>query len=191
MRATMLLLIAGIAAAALVASVAASAAPARYSRGDAEAVLNAFGSGGWAIRNHSPTVMGAPAGIPGEVAIKPIAGSPFDGAHYCALDWHTIVIAHFEDGPLQAAEAMIDSYPISLILDGTPQVLTQTPVKRFLADGGSANVFYRQWGRILAPSDMAPGTHTLGLVVTDTTGAVVETDGITFSVDPDGQGACL
>src|SRR5689334_15229963 len=134
MRITKLALVAAMACAAIAGTAAAGSA--RTTKGDAEAVLNAFGNGGWAVLNHSPAAVGSPAqGLPGPVAIRPFSGTPFDGAHYCALDWHTILIADFEDGPYRAAAAIIADQRVSFTLDGAALATTQTPVKRFLRDG--------------------------------------------------------
>jgi hypothetical protein len=124
------------------------------------------------------------------VAIKPFSGTPFDGAHYCALDWHAILLSDFEDGPQQAAAAVLADIDYRFTLDGSALSVKHTAVKRFLRLGASADLFYSQWGRIMAPSDLAPGTHTLGVVGSDL-GSVFYSDGITFSVDAAGTGACL
>jgi len=50
-----------VALAGLAAS-SAGADSARVTKGDAQAVLDAFGNGGWAVLQHSTTIMGAPAG---------------------------------------------------------------------------------------------------------------------------------
>jgi hypothetical protein len=172
-------------------SGAAVGAPARATQGDAVAALEAFGNGGWGVLLHSKTALGAPAnGIFGRVAIKPFSGTPFDGAHYCALDWHAILLSDFEDGPQQAAAAVLADIDYRFTLDGSALSVKHTAVKRLLRLGASADLFYSQWGRIMAPSDLAPGTHTLGVVGSDL-GSVFYSDGITFSVDAAGTGACL
>ena len=159
--------------AALVGAGAAAANATRVTKGDAESVLNAFGNGGWAIQNHSKTLKGAPSqGLPGLVAIRPFSGTPFNGAHYCALDFHTIVIADIEYGPEKAASAAIDALDVSMTLDGAALALTQTPVKRFLGDGGSADEFYSQYGRVMAPADLALGAHSLSVVETYPAGPI-------------------
>ena len=181
-----------IAILALVALFGSSVAAAstRATRGDATAVLNAFGSGGWAVLNHSPAAVGAPAnGLCGQVTIRPFSGSPCDGAHYCALDWHTIVLADFEPGPYTAAAAVIGALDFRFTLDGAALPVTKTPVQRFLRIP-STELYYSQWGRVMAPGDIAPGAHSLSVVETDA-GTPVFSDGITFFVDPAGTGACL
>src|SRR3954464_3238481 len=61
-------------------------------RGDAQAVFHAFGNGGRAVLAHSRTAEGAPADVTGSHgSIRPFAGSAWDGAHFCATDWHVIL----------------------------------------------------------------------------------------------------
>src|SRR5215470_18026089 len=94
-------------------------------RGDVEAVLHAFGGGGQAVLLHSKIAQGAPADVLGSHgSIRPFAGSPWDGAHFCAEDWHVIVIADIEGGDASFthadAEAIMNELNVSLTLDGTP-----------------------------------------------------------------------
>jgi hypothetical protein len=159
-------------------------------------VPDAFGNGGFAILNHQNVVVvpGAPAqGRPGKVAIRPFGGSAYDGAHYCAADWHTILLADIEAGPRQDAAALIDDQRYVFALDGVAQTTSRTAIKRFnnadLFDLGDA--YYAQWGRIVAPSELGPGVHTLDVVGTNAAGDPLYTDGITFYVDAPGTGACL
>jgi hypothetical protein len=191
MRLRMLLVL--CAALALTWGVATSAASDRVTRGDAEAVLQAFGNGGWAVLMHGGVVHGAPSqGFSPPVAIKPFSGSFYDGAHYCALDWHTIMISVVDAGPRQAFAASIAGIAISFTLDGAPLPVTQTAIKRYLnpAQLGFTDAYYSSWGRVIAPTDLAFGAHTLGVEVSDSGGPLL-IDGITFYVDPAGTGACL
>jgi hypothetical protein len=77
----------------LVAS-AVAARRKRATRGDANAVLNAFGNGGWAVINHSDVARRGR--VDQQMQIRPF--DFFDGRHYCALYWHTIVFADIEGG---------------------------------------------------------------------------------------------
>lgn len=185
--------LAGVIVLLLVGGVA-SAAPGRVTRGQAEAVLQASGNGGRAVNLHSPTQNGAPAqGLPGSrVLIRPFSGTPFNGAHYCALDWHTIDIEIFDVGPRKAFASEIAGVTVTFTLDGAPLPVTQTAIKRFLnpEQYGLTDAYYSTWGRVMAPSDLAPGTHSLVFAASDSNGIFL-TDGITFTVDPAGSGACL
>jgi hypothetical protein len=167
----------------------------RTTRGNAEAVLQAFGNGGWAILLHNQAAEGGPADEDRTVAIRPFA---FFARHYCALDWHTILVADIEGGDKsfkhQQAEAIISQMRVSLVVDGALLQLTQTVVKRFLNPQlfGLQVAYYSQWGRIMAPSDLAVGAHTLRGVATDPSGSTVFFDTtITFFIDADGTGTCL
>ena len=167
----------------------------RATKGDATAVLEAFGNGGWAVLLHSKQVNGTPSNglCCGGVAIRPFF-TPFNGTHYCSLDWHTIVLADIEPGPHQQADAATADLAVSFMLDGAPLATTRTALKRFLHAErfGLADAYYRQYGQVMAPSDLVVGTHSLSVVATNAAGTIVYyTDGITFFVDAPGAGACL
>ena len=108
----------------------------RATKGDAEAVLQAFGSGGWAILRHSKVANGAPSQgtADSHVAIRPF--SDWNGRHFCELDWHVILIADIEPvddtSSRRDAQAAIEHLIVSMTLDGAPLPLTRTAVKRFL-----------------------------------------------------------
>jgi hypothetical protein len=59
-------------------------------QGDAEAILHAFPSGGWALRLHGGSVEGAPADLRPDSLARIASNPPFNGRHYCSLDWHVI-----------------------------------------------------------------------------------------------------
>src|SRR5215831_18703860 len=127
----------------------------RITRGDAEAVLNAFGGGGRAVLLHSKTAEGAPADFFGSHgSIRPFAGSPWDGAHFCAEDWHVILIADIEGGDASFthadADAIMNGLNVSFTLDGAPLPTTRTAIKRFLDPEafGLQVAYYFQQGRI-------------------------------------------
>jgi hypothetical protein len=168
----------------------------RVSQGDAEAVFQSSGNGGWAIRRHSQVVEGAPAdGLVGSLAtIRPLP--LFDGAHYCALDWHVIVLAVFDGGDasytMQDFEAYRATVSMVFTLDGQPLATDQTATKRFLRDLTALDIttaYYFQQGTVLAPEALAVGAHTLTLDFSDAYGAGQTT--ISFTVDAPGTGACL
>src|SRR5215467_9046389 len=115
---------------AILGSAPAEADNIRVTHGDAVSLFQAFGNGGWAVLNHNPTQIGAPADAQFRGSIRPFAGSPWDGRHFCALDWHDIL---FEDGEDTKAQAEASS--IDFVLDGAPQASNRTAAKRFLRDG--------------------------------------------------------
>jgi hypothetical protein len=167
----------------------------RITRGDVEAVLQAFGNGGRVVLQHSRTGEGAPADFFGSHgSIRPFSGSPWDGAHFCADDWHVIVIADIEGGDASFrhadAQAIMDPLTVEFTLDGVVLATTRTSIKRFLnPEPFDLDVaYYFQEGRLMSPADLAVGTHTLSVVVTGPSG--VFQDEITFFVDASGAGAC-
>ena len=174
-----------------------SSASRRITRGDAEAVLNAFGGGGRAVLLHSKTAEGAPADFFGSHgSIRPFAGSPWDGAHFCAEDWHVILIADIEGGDTSFkhddAERIMNGLDVSFTLDGTPLPTTRTAIKRFLNPGqfGLQVAYYFQQGQIMSPADLSVGSHRLEVTIVDATGQQNFQDGITFFIDAPGTGAC-
>lgn len=173
--------------------------PRRISRGDAQAVLNAFGTGGRVIlRNRGGTAEAAPADFFGSHgSIRPFSGSPWDGQHFCAEDWHVILVAFFDGGDAsfdhQRAKAVLDPVTISFTLDGAALDATRTPIKPF----HNAQAFdlerawYFQEGRIMSPDDLSAGDHEVSVRFIDPTSGSDESDGITFFIDAAGTGACL
>lgn len=169
----------------------------RITRGDVEAVLQDFGGGGWAVLLHSRTAEGAPADFFGSHgSIRPFAGSPWDGAHFCAEDWPVILMADIEggDGSFQHgdAERIMNELDVSFTLDGTALPTTRTAIKRFLnpEQFGFQVAYYFQQGQIMSPADLSIGSHQLDVTVVDASGQQSFQDGITFVIDPPGTGAC-
>ena len=74
--------------------------PGRIKRGDAEAILNAFGAGGLVIlRNRGETAEAAPVDfLVSNGSIRPYRDSPCDGRHFCAEDWHVILVGWVHGG---------------------------------------------------------------------------------------------
>ncbi len=172
------------------ASQPGTGAPARHriTRGEAESILQAFGNGGRAVLQHSRVAVGAPADLLGSHgSIRPFSGSPWDGARLDPEDWHTIVVADIEGGDAsfrhQDAVEIIDGLTIEFRLDGAELATTRTPIKPFADPGvfGLEVAYYAQQGRVMAPSDLAPGEHTLSVRITGPAGTFE--DGIAFVVD--------
>jgi hypothetical protein len=194
-RLKVLALVIGLSASLLPTAVGAQdGGTARVTRGDAEAIFNAFPNGGWAIRLNKGVGLGAPAdGLLGRATIRPF--DPFDGARYCADDWHVITTAWVEGGDstftYRDAAVLMEDVDIALILDGNPLVLQRTAVKRFLNPEffGWEVAYAFQEGRIMSPGELSVGAHTLGAVVIDGFGNLFENT-IQFYVDPTGSPAC-
>ena len=159
-----------------------------------QAVLEASGSGGWAVRSHSAVAHGSPADESGSHgAIRPFA--PWDGRHFCAKDWHVILVAEIEGGDASFtrndAEEIMSKIDVRFELDGAVLNTTRTAIKRFLNPErfGMVEAYSFQEGRIMSPEDLAVGSHVLRLSMSDASGDTF-VDTITFVVDAEGQGAC-
>jgi hypothetical protein len=178
-----------------VSAVLARSDMAHISKGDVRSVLEAFPSGGWAVLLHSTIAKAAPADVFGG-AIRPFAGSPWDGVHLCADDWHVAVFADIEGGDTTftrtAAEAIMQGLDVAFTLDGAPLETQRTAVKRYLnpAYFGLEEAYAFQQGHILAPEDLTVGRHTLGLAIHQMSSGQDFIDGVTFFVDPSDHGAC-
>jgi hypothetical protein len=167
----------------------------RVTQGDAQAVLNAFGGGGRVILNHERADLGAPADSEIQASIRPFSGTIFDGRHYCAEDWHVILLAEIFYGDksitLQEARADLDQTTLEFVLDGNVLETERTAIKRFLdiEAFGFEEAYYFQEGVVLAPDELSVGSHTLSLTESGSFGT--STDEITFFIDASGTGACL
>jgi hypothetical protein len=55
---------------------------------------------------------------------------------------------------------------------------------------GLSDAFTASHGRVISPEELAVGNHTLGIVISDSTG-FIDASSISFTVDPEGEGACV
>jgi len=156
-------------------------------RGEVEAVFQAFGSGGWAVLRHSEMARGAPADHLGSHgAIRPFPA--WDGIHVRSEDWHVILVADIEGGDasftVRDAEEIMSKITVHFELDGVPLETTRTAIKRFLNPErfGVTEAYYFQEGRIMSPEELAVGPHTLSLTMSYGTGETY-VDTIGFVVD--------
>jgi hypothetical protein len=193
-----LFLLVSVVVVSLSGSPAALANSSRITRGDVEAVFNAFLTGGRTIlfRGQAKVVEGAPADFVGsQGAIRPFGGTPFDGKHYCVDDWHVILIAQFDGGDKsytrKDAIAYVSQVVVSFTLDGVPLAGDRTPIKRFLAPQGFGldEAYGFQAGRIMSPDELSVGAHALGVTVHDPVYGDYA-DGIQFFVDPSNSVTC-
>ena len=168
----------------------------RVAEGDVDAVFNGFTSGGLAILVHSQVVQGAVAdGLAGSLGtIRPF--KLFDGRHYCADDWHVILVAEFDGGDrsysYEDAVASLSPIKIAFALDHVPFSTKRTALKRFLRPGiyGWDEAYGFQEGHIFAPSDLTVGAHDLSFTSIDPVYGSFE-NSIRFYIDPSGGGACI
>jgi hypothetical protein len=163
----------------------------RVTRGDAQAILNAGGTGGLASSITGQALGAAPADVLGLAAIRPYA----DHAHYCVEDWHAIANAVVDGGDRKYTrerfEEAVAGLVVSFTLDGTPLASDRTPIMPFLAPElyGWKRAFYFQQGTILPPEGLVVGEHKLGRVWTES-GVVIVNTQITFYIDAAGVGRC-
>jgi len=169
----------------------------RITRGDAEAVLNAFGTGGRVILRNGRTAEAAPADFFGSHgSIRPFRGSPWDRRHFCAEDWHVILAAMIDGGDASFGEEQaraLQGVTMSFTLDGAPLATTRTPIQPVLNPQafGMERAWYFQEGRIMSLTNLSFGRHELSARFTDPATGLDDRDGITFDLDAAGTGACL
>jgi hypothetical protein len=169
----------------------------RVSRGEAQAVLNAFPSAGRIIRRKQTVIRGAPADPGFKASIRPFPGTVFDGRHYCAEDWHVIVVAEIDGGDRsysrQDADSFLGQVTVSFRLDSNPLLSDRSSIRRFGDPGsfvpGWQEAYFFQQGTLMEPSSLTVGKHTVSYTETSPSG--VYTEGIDFFIDPAGQGACV
>jgi hypothetical protein len=149
------------------------------SKGDAQAVFEAFGGGGWAVLRHSDIARGAPADQMGSHGgIRPFEA--WDGIKLHADDWHVILIADIEGGDntftREDAQQAIDQIAVQFELDGRPLEITRTAIKRFLNPErfGLTEAYYAQFGRVMAPNELLAGEHSVHCTMTFGTEIVFE-----------------
>ena len=179
-RAVAGLFISLIGAGSLLLALPAQAASTRITQGDAQQVFQGVG----------------PADVLGSRgAIRPHQGSPWDGAHFCAEDWHVTLLTWTEGGDTSFtrsdAERIMSGIVVSFRLDGAVLQTTRTAIKPVLDPErfGVQKAYFFNQGRIMSPADLSVGQHELGVSITDPTGTF--DDGITFFIDAAGTGACV
>lgn len=201
----------------LVGLEGAAADTGHYTKGDAEAVLAAYPTGGGAIDTHAGHVHVGPAlaGPQDGLSIRPI--SPFfSRARYCVLDWHAVALAliDFEfvvhtDPPFvytrDDALSYLNSVEIEFFLDGSPFAASEMPIKPYLvrslldffeaqleaefkAEVTIGDAWAMQAGRAVSPSELPVGKHRLSAIVSDALGTFK--DGVPFYVDPATSETC-
>jgi hypothetical protein len=166
----------------------------RVSRGDAEAVLQEAAGVGRLLRTRANVKFGTPGDLNRRATIRPFSGTVFDGRHYCAEDWHVIVVAIFSDDSgrndsytKQDADADLNPMVITFSLDGKVLATERTQVKRVPTTISFPPDFIQE-GRVMAPDELNVGTHTLSYTAAGP--YFNDADSITFVIDPPGTGAC-
>jgi hypothetical protein len=163
----------------------------RITKGDAQAVFEASFTGGGDVILHNNSIENKAAPADSAARIRPV----FDGLSYCSLDWHVISFALlFPASTEKQARNAFASSSVTFLLDGSPISSTQTAMKRdtsFEAEvPGTTPSWVVHYGQVVAPADLAVGTHTLEADVT-TLGFTDQFGPVSFTIDPAGTGACL
>jgi len=165
-------------------------------QGDAQAVFNANQNGGVAILAHSGKHVGPASNDPS----SGIRISAFvDGRRYCSLDWHVIAVTLFggnmpgETRTPHEIAADLSASSFTFFIDGVRLDAVVTPVKPFLNPEalGLVDAFWFTTGRVMSPSDLAVGTHTLATEERDAVGNLIGSSNVTFVIDGAGVGACV
>jgi len=210
-RAFSLVVAAVTSVALLFAGASAHANPARVTEGDAEAVFQAWVNGGWAIRLNGGTVEeGAPANFsfppfsPTFTTARIAPMAPWNGRHFCSLDWHVIAVAALEGNPVggtRTNQELIDTLSqtrVLFTLDGAPLDTTTTAIKRTtnpaVGQGGPlgwVEAFSVVLGRVMAPEDLSVGQHTLQALGLRPGSPPIPMGPITFFIDAPEDGTCL
>jgi hypothetical protein len=167
----------GVVALGVAVVAPAQAASVRVTKSEANALLRTFGASSF-----DPAV------------IRPFAGLPSDGRHFCGEDWHTVLATRFEGGGAsftkRDAAVILNATSFSFTLDGSPLASVRTRIKPVPDPSqlGFVNAYYFNQGRVLSPDQLAVGQHELSVRIID--GGTFD-DGITFFIDAAGTGACL
>jgi hypothetical protein len=176
----------------------ASADSPGITRGDAEALFNASGTGGAVIAQHDGVVEGAPAS-PARI----FPGQRFQGVHICRSDWHAMFTSLgltdtvFGGGAHTVREAsqILAGIGVTYELDGRPVALRTTPVTPWLIDLSTIDPdatvgFAEHVGTIFSPDDLTVGSHIENMRL-DEHGVLDDFGFVTFFVDAAGTGVCL
>jgi hypothetical protein len=154
------------------------AASVRVTKSEANAVLRTFG-----------------ASFENPAVIRPHAGSPWDGRHFCGADWHTVLVTLVEGGEAsftkKDAAVILEAISVAFTLDGSALASERTRIKSVPdpSQFGFVNAYFFNQGRVLSPDELSVGQHELTVTIIDSSGTHV--DGITFFIDAAGTGACL
>ena len=185
MRMIVLIAMASLLAAGLAGAVH-GAGTHRYTRGDAEAMLNSYPPGKSIFTR-----------LDGAIGLDIRPFQEFYGdVPYCVEDWHVLALLwddyeyllHFPDGStyVRTHRDVVDflgGMKMQFFLDGVPVKTSQTPIKPYLYGGagesfesfveselGVEATVTRAWavqaGQVLAPGKLAVGEHTLKVIVT-------------------------
>lgn len=181
----------GCALASLFVAANASATE-RINRGDAEAIFQAFNNGGWAIRLQPGIIEGSPS----DFLVGSLAriATTANNRHYCALDWHVILVSTVEgnlpgeSSTNQEIFADLEARVVTILLDGVALDVTRTQPKRTTNPEFRSfyEAFFVNTGRVMAPDEISVGQHSL-VAIGSIQGVI---SSIVFHIDAAGTGVC-
>jgi hypothetical protein len=187
-----------LALALLVAAGAQANAP-RVTQGDAQAVFEAFGNGGWGVvLNGGNVEEGAPSDFLQDSMARISPAAQWNGRHFCSLDWHVISVAANEGNPLGGSRTneelreTLSQIVFLITLDGAPLDIETTAIKRTTNPEriGAVEAFYVTAGRVMAPEDLAVGQHSVQFTGVRPGRPPMVMPAITFFIDAPGVGTC-
>lgn len=179
-------------ACSLLLGVTSASATERITRGDAEAIFQAFNNGGWAIRLQPGVIEGAPSDfLAGSLAR---ISTTANNRHYCALDWHVILVSLVEGNlpgesfPNQEIFDNLEARQVTILLDGIPLEVTRTEPRRMTNPEfrNFYEAFFVNTGRVMSPDEISVGQHSL--VAIGSLAGVISS--IVFHIDAAGTGVC-
>ena len=183
----------------LLLGVDAQANSPRVTRGDAQAVFEAFGNGGWGIvLNGGNVEQGAPSDFLPDAMARISPAAQWNGRHFCSLDWHVISAAANEGNPLGATRTnselreTLEGIIFRITLDGALLNTMTTAVKRTTNPEriGAVEAFYVNAGTVMAPEDLAIGPHSVQFTGIRPGRPPQVMPAITFFIDAPGTGTC-
>ena len=171
----------------------------RVTKGNAEAVFEAFGGGGWMIRQHAGKIEGAPADFMADGLTRISMLDAYDGKHYCVLDWHVVSLLIVEGsvaGQPRTNPQIFDQIAardVVFTLDGKRLATTRTTPRRLTNPQfrGYDEAFYVQVGRVMAPAELPVGTHKLQATGNLFQQPPEDLGSITFVIDEPNGGTCV
>jgi hypothetical protein len=189
----------GLLAIALMFAASAQANAPRVTQGDAQAVFQAFGNGGWGVVLNGGTVEeGAPSDFLQDSMARISPAAQWNGRHFCSLDWHVITVAANEGNPVGGSRTneelreTLSQIVFLITLDGALLDIETTAIKRTTNPEriGAVEAFYVTAGRVMAPEDLAVGQHSVQFTGVRPGRPPMVMPAITFFIDAPGVGTC-
>jgi hypothetical protein len=187
-------------AASLLFGVAAQANAPRVTRGDAQAVFEAFTNGGWGVVLNGGTIEeGAPSDFMVDSMARISPAAQWNGRHFCGLDWHVINVAANEGNPAGGTRTnsemreALEQTVFRITLDAALLDTTTTAVKRTTNPEriGAVEAFAIVAGKLMAPEDLAVGQHSVQFTGIRPGAPPQVMPPVTFFIDAAGTGTCV